>query len=94
MLELLESLHGDAQGRPPAEVLEVVLARIPYRQWLETQKDGHARLKHIEHLRAVMQASAAPDLETWLIDMQLGEFDGPADPDAKSVLLTTMHGAK
>jgi superfamily I DNA/RNA helicase len=72
----------------------LVLARVPYRQWLETQKDGPTRLKHIEHLRAVMQASAAPDLETWLIDMQLGEFDGPADPDAKSVILTTIHGAK
>jgi superfamily I DNA/RNA helicase len=29
-----------------------------------------------------------------LVDMQLGEFDGPTDPDAKSVILTTIHGAK
>jgi DNA helicase II / ATP-dependent DNA helicase PcrA len=94
LLELLERLQCDAQGRPPAEVLELVLGRVPYRQWLETQKDGPTRLKHIEHLRAVMQASSAPDLETWLIDMQLGEFDGPADPDAKSAILTTIHGAK
>jgi DNA helicase-2/ATP-dependent DNA helicase PcrA len=94
LLELLEALHADAQGRPPAEVLDLVLERIPYRQWLETQKDGHARLNHIENLRTVMHASAAPDLGTWLVDMQLGEFDGPADVPAKSVILTTIHGAQ
>lgn len=94
LLDLLEGLHRDVQGLRPAQVLEVVLGRIPYFEWLETQKDGHTRLKHIENLRSVMESSAAPDLGTWLIDMQLGEFDGPANPGAKSVTLSTIHGAK
>jgi DNA helicase-2/ATP-dependent DNA helicase PcrA len=94
LLELLEALHGDAQGRLPAEVLDLVLERIPYRQWLQTQKDGETRAKHIDNLRVVLQSSPAPDLETWLVDMQLGEFDGPADAGARSVVLTTIHGAK
>jgi DNA helicase II / ATP-dependent DNA helicase PcrA len=71
-----------------------VLDRIPYRQWLRTQKDGETRAKHIDNLRVVIQSSPAPDLETWLVDMQLGEFDGPADAGARSVVLTTIHGAK
>ncbi|MBV9971278.1 MAG: ATP-dependent helicase [Xanthobacteraceae bacterium] len=94
LLELLEHLHGDAQGRPPAEVLDLLLQRIPYLQWLEAQNDGRTRLRHVENLRAVMQGSAAPDLGTWLIDLQLGEFEAAADPGAKSVILTTIHGAK
>jgi ATP-dependent DNA helicase UvrD/PcrA len=94
LLELLEHLHADAQGRLPVEVLKMLLERIPYVQWLESQKDGYTRLKHVESLLAVMQTSAAPDLGTWLIDMQLGEFDGPADTAGRAVSLTTIHGAK
>ncbi|MBV8717274.1 MAG: hypothetical protein JOZ65_19610, partial [Chloroflexi bacterium] len=93
-LQLLQDLHGDADGQPPGGVLDKLLERIPYREWLQTQKDGPARLKHVDELRAVMHGSAAPDLATWLIDMQLGEVDGPADAGARSVTLTTIHGAK
>jgi DNA helicase-2/ATP-dependent DNA helicase PcrA len=61
---------------------------------LQAQKDGHNRLKAIDYLRNVLTGAAASDLGTWLIDMQLGEFDGPADAGSKSVTLTTIHGAK
>ena len=94
LLHVLEQLHADTQERLPAEVLEMVLERIPYLQWLETQKDAHARLKHVENLRGVLQTSAAPDLGPGLVDMQLGEFDGPADTADSAVTLTTIHSAK
>lgn len=92
-LGLLEELHEQANDGTPAEVLQALLERIPYREWLEMQKDGQTRLRRVENLRAVMQASAATDLGTWLTDMQLGELDGTADT-AKCVTLTTIHGAK
>jgi DNA helicase-2/ATP-dependent DNA helicase PcrA len=94
LLALLRELHQDTQGRRPGEVLDVILQRIPYREWLEAQKDGHARLKAVDDLRGVIENAAASDLGTWLIDMQLGEFEGPADAGTKSVTLTTIHGAK
>ncbi|MGI9145809.1 MAG: 3'-5' exonuclease [Chloroflexota bacterium] len=39
-----------------------------------------------------MQASAVPDLASWLPDLYLGEIDGP--PDERAVTLSTIHGAK
>ena len=94
LLAFLEDLHRDTHGQRPAAVLQAILQRVPYREWLQGHKDGDARLKAVEHLRSVMETSAAPDLGTWLIDMQLGEFDGPTEAGAKSVTLTTIHGAK
>jgi DNA helicase-2/ATP-dependent DNA helicase PcrA len=41
-----------------------------------------------------MRASAAPDVGTWLIDIHLGQVDGPADARSEAVTLTTIHGAK
>ena len=94
LLRFLEDLHRDTHGQRPAAVLQAILQRVPYREWLQGHKDGDARLKAVEHLCSVMETSAAPDLGTWLIDMQLGEFDGPTEAGAKSITLTTIHGAK
>jgi DNA helicase-2/ATP-dependent DNA helicase PcrA len=94
LLLFLEALHRDTQALRPAAVLETILERVPYCEWLRGQRDGHTRLKAVELLRAVVQNSAAPDLGTWLIDMQLGAADGPPDAGARSVTLTTIHGAK
>jgi DNA helicase-2/ATP-dependent DNA helicase PcrA len=94
LLVFLEALHRDARALRPAAVLETILERVPYREWLQGQRDGDARLKAVEHLRAVIETSLAPDLGTWLIDMQLGAADGPPEAGARSVTLTTIHGAK
>jgi DNA helicase-2/ATP-dependent DNA helicase PcrA len=48
----------------------------------------------VREMRTVIAGSAAPNLGTWLVDMQLGEVDGPTAAGAKSVVLTTIHGAK
>jgi superfamily I DNA/RNA helicase len=48
----------------------------------------------VREMRTVIAGSAAPDLGTWLVDMQLGDVDGPTAAGAKSVVLTTIHGAK
>ena len=41
-----------------------------------------------------MESSPAPDLATWLIDMHLGDVDGPAFGGTQATLLSTIHGAK
>ena len=94
LLVLLAGVHNETQGQRPAEVLQLILERIPYRAWLEAQKDGQAKLKAVDNLLAVLEATAAPDVGTWLVDMQLGESEGPAAADGKCVTLTTIHGAK
>jgi len=71
-----------------------VLERTAYRGWLESQKDGSAKLHHVEELQSVLESSPAPDLATWLIDMHLGDVDGPAFGGTQATLLSTIHGAK
>ena len=71
-----------------------MLERTAYRGWLESQKDGSAKLHHVEELQSVLESSPAPDLATWLIDMHLGDVDGPAFGGTQATLLRTIHGAK
>ena len=93
-LAMLEDLHDYTRECTPVEALDIVLERTRYLQWLETQKDGPIKMNAVRDMRTVIAGSAAPDLGTWLVDMQLGEFDGPTAAGAKSVVLTTIHGAK
>ena len=75
---MLDQLQEATRRCQPAQALGIVLERTRYRAWLESQKDGPAKLLHLEELQSVMESSPAPDLATWLIDMHLGEVDGPA----------------
>ena len=94
LLARLDELHQDTRECRPVQVLEVLLERTGYSTWLATQKDGPAKLHHLEELQSVMESSPAPDLATWLIDMHLGEVDGSASTGTQAVVLSTIHGAK
>lgn len=74
------------------QALEAILAQTNYTVWLSSQRDGPARIQHVEHLRALLAHSMAPDLATWLVDLHLGEAD--SEPDQNAVALLTVHGAK
>jgi superfamily I DNA/RNA helicase len=91
---MLQELRDNTRECTPVEVLDIVLERTRYLQWLESQKDGQVKLKTVRDLRAVMADSGAPDLGTWLVDMQLGEVDVPTVAGPTSIVLTTIHGAK
>jgi superfamily I DNA/RNA helicase len=94
-LGFVADLHRDTQGKQPCEFLETVLERTGYSTWLGAEKDGlRSRLQAVDDLRTIMRASAATDLATWLVDMHLGQVDGPADTGSEAVTLTTIHGAK
>lgn len=94
LLAMLDELQCATRQCRPAQALGIVLERTAYQGWLETQKDGPAKLHHLEELQSVMESSPAPDLATWLIDMHLGEVDGPAFGGTQATLLSTIHGAK
>src|SRR5713101_3313729 len=91
-LALVENLHQATVDCRPVEALDAVLDRTQYAVWLADQENGRVRLTRIEELRAVMEASAAPDVATWLTDLHLGDVDGPAD--IRAVALSTIHSAK
>ncbi len=92
LLAQLADLHVAAQDLRPVQVLEAVLDRTGYTVWLASQRDGPARLQHVESLHRLLQHAAAPDLATWLADLHLGEAEPEADQQA--VALLTVHGAK
>jgi DNA helicase-2/ATP-dependent DNA helicase PcrA len=92
LLALLMDLHALVESRTPVQVLEAVLDRTAYAVWLSSQRDGPGRLQHVEHLHALLLRATAPDLATWLVDLNLGEAD--AEPDQDAVALLTVHGAK
>lgn len=94
LLGLLEALHVDAAGRLPAEALGLVLERTGYAAWARAQEDAPARQQSLEALQSLLEASAAPDLGTWLADLHLAEMDGLADRPSAAVTLTTLHLAK
>ena len=91
---MLDHLQEATRQCQPAQALGIVLERTGYRAWLGSQKDGPAKLHHLEELQSVMESSPAPDLATWLIDMHLGDVDGPAFGGTQATLLSTIHGAK
>ena len=94
-LEFVADLHRDTHGAQPSDVLEAILERTGYRGWLEAEKDGrHKGLQAVDDLRTVIRISATPDLGTWLVDMHLGQVDGPVEARSHAVTLTTIHSAK
>src|SRR6202521_1478856 len=54
LLAMLDELQHATRQCRPAEALEIVLERTAFRGWLESQKDGSAKLHHVEELRSVL----------------------------------------
>jgi hypothetical protein len=78
-LDTLATLRG-LQDRPPAALIEAVLERTGYREWLARQDDGEARLAHVEALRLLAERSEAPDLAGFLDALSLA---GDLERDAR-----------
>jgi DNA helicase-2/ATP-dependent DNA helicase PcrA len=91
-LTLLHEMHVAAQDQPPVRVLETVLASTGYAVWLAAQRDGPARMQHVEQLHVLLEHASAPDLATWLADLHLGELE--ALPNDNAVSLLTVHASK
>jgi DNA helicase II / ATP-dependent DNA helicase PcrA len=77
----------------PEQVLDLVLDRTGFLDWMANQANRRTHLDHVRALRDLLAASDAPDLGTWLADLHLGEVEaGP--PDSAAVSLLTIHGSK
>ncbi len=93
LLALIEELHERSVELAPVEMLDLVVERSGYADWLAGQPEGPCRMAHVATLRTLAE-QAEGDLAVWLADLQLGEEVAPTPDDARKVLLTTIHGAK
>jgi len=93
LLALVEDLHQHAQGRPPAEVLALVLDRTRYQTWAATIAGGETRLASLDALGRLLATSGA-DLGTWLADLHLGDVDTRAPDQNGAVIVSTVHRSK
>ena len=50
----------------PEHVLDLVLERTAFPDWMAGQAGRRAHLEHVRALRELLAASEAPDLATWL----------------------------
>jgi DNA helicase-2/ATP-dependent DNA helicase PcrA len=94
LLELVEDLHRQTQGRAPAEALDLVVERTGYRNWAAAGAGGEARLASLETFARLLAGSGAPDLGTWLADLHLGAVDTRAADQAGAVTVSTIHRSK
>ncbi len=101
--ELLKGLIAEAQGRPPADVLRMVLAKSGYKKALEDEDTAEAegRLENLAELEGSMHDYATeaeargevPTLEGFLERVTL-QADADTMEDVEKVTLMTVHGAK
>ena len=89
---LITELNAQSTVFAPVDLLDEVLERTGYLEWLIRQPSGSERLSRLATLRD-LAASAETDLGTWLSDLQL-DADLPVTDDVQRVVLTTIHGAK
>jgi DNA helicase-2/ATP-dependent DNA helicase PcrA len=92
LVELIRELQSATAVQAPASLLDLVLAKSGYSDWLKRQADGTERIRHLEALRSVA-ARADTDLGTWLADLHLDQEVDPAADDRR-VLLSSIHASK
>jgi DNA helicase II / ATP-dependent DNA helicase PcrA len=92
-MAMLDEIHSLAVSMRPEQVLELVLDRTGFLDWMAGQANRRTHLDHVRALRDLLAASDAPDLGTWLADLHLGEVEAGA-PDSAAVPLLTIHAWK
>jgi len=91
---MLAEIHDHAVSLRPDAVLELVLQRTGYVDWMAGQANRRGHIEHVETLRELLASSEAPDLATWLADLHLGEVESSSPSDSAAVPLLTIHGSK
>ncbi len=102
--ELLARLMEEAEGRAPADVLRMVLAKSGYKKALEDEDTAEAegRLENLAELEGSMHdyateaeaSGAAPTLDGFLERVSLVSDTDTLSGTEEKVTLMTVHGAK
>ncbi|MCL2724479.1 MAG: UvrD-helicase domain-containing protein [Polyangiaceae bacterium] len=101
--ELMKGLVTESKGRPPADVLRIVLAKSGYKSVLEKEDTAEAegRLENLAEFEGSMHDYAIeaeargeePSLEGFLERVSL-QSDTDSMSESEKVTLMTVHGAK
>lgn len=87
-MALLEEMHSLAGSMRPEEVLDLVLERTAFLEWMTGQAGRRGHIMYVGALRELLAASEVPDLATWLADLHLGDVEaGPMDSAAVPLLV-------
>jgi len=102
--ELMRALIEESKGRPPADILRMVLAKSGYKTALEAEDTAEAegRLENLAELEGSMHDYASeaeargeqPSLEGFLERVTLQSDPDTIDSEAERITLMTVHGAK
>ena len=102
--ELMLGLIEESKGRPPADILRMVLAKSGYKTALEAEDTAEAegRLENLAELEGSMHDYASeaeargeqPSLEGFLERVTLQSDPDTIDSEAERITLMTVHGAK
>lgn len=92
LVAVLDEIHRRSFDLRPTALLDFVLERSGYRDWLAGQPEGTDRLAHLGTLREIAERST--DLADLLGILSADEDAADRTDDHGRVVLTTIHGAK
>jgi DNA helicase-2/ATP-dependent DNA helicase PcrA len=92
-LDLMIELAAAADGATAVEIIEAVLSRTGYRDWLRRQDDADKRLANLEALQSLVRRTEAETLSEFLDEISLAT-DFETGTDSGGVNLSTIHAAK
>jgi DNA helicase-2/ATP-dependent DNA helicase PcrA len=92
-LDLMIDLAAVADGATAVEIIEAVLTRTGYRDWLRRQDDGQKRLANLEAVQSLARRTEAETLTEFLDELSLAT-DFETGTDSSGVNLSTIHAAK
>ena len=95
---LIEELREFAQTHTLGEIVDKVMEKTQYKQFLISGEDGEDKLRNAEEFissaRLFEETAETPTLQAFLEDISLVSDTDDYDPDQPRVTLMTVHSAK
>ncbi len=95
---LIEELREFAQTHTLSEIVDKVMEKTQYKQFLVSGEDGEDKLRNAEEFissaRLFEETAESPTLQAFLEDISLVSDTDDYDPDQPRVTLMTVHSAK
>jgi DNA helicase-2/ATP-dependent DNA helicase PcrA len=90
----MTELRAKAQQVDLVELLDFLIQRTGYKEYILSQPDGEERWENIQELRSVAQEYSSKGLEAFLEGVSLVSDVDNLDEKAEGVTLITLHQAK
>jgi DNA helicase-2/ATP-dependent DNA helicase PcrA len=92
-IEMMSALTALAEEVPPGGVIQAVLERTGYKDWLLAQEDGEKRLANLAAVQSLAHEASVETLADFLDQVGLAtDFD--TGTDREGIALSTIHAGK